>query len=321
MKQGERKARYLIALTCVIIFGLGVCCLAQSCFGADKTTGLCGAVLCLAGVGLTVVWGSSYQKMMKEEREAHETEVAALKKTQQEELNRARKAAVQEIERFQSSLSHSLRMPVAIIQGYAELLAGDMISNEDTRREYLEKIVQRSRDMSDVMSRHFSAEGIIDANKLSCEKLDLPELIRKAAADMQKAAAEKNIVVQVISAEDTIEVEADGYLINRVMFNLLENALKYMGRPGTVNIRVLRQEGMVSVVVQDDGLGLAPEEASRVFEARFQGSNRMNGSGYGLYFVKQAVEAHGGIVTAQSAPGRGMGIALTIPLKRETMVV
>lgn len=277
---------------------------------------ICGAVLSLVTMGLVAALVCRFRRAMRQERERQDAALVELEELHNRELGAARAAAKQEMDTFRSSISHSLRMPVAIIQGYAELLAGGMITSEETRKEYLEKIVQRSNYMSDMMSRHLSAEESISREKLSCGKLDLLDLIRKAAADIQGAAEEKDIIVQVVSQEKSVVLSADGSLLTRVMFNLLENALKYMGRSGVVTIRVIRQEGMVSVMVRDDGMGMLPEEAARVFEPRYQGSNRSGGSGYGLYLVKQAVEAHGGIVTAQSAPGRGMGITMTLPIKQ-----
>lgn len=123
--------------------------------------------------------------------------------------------------------------------------------------------------------------------------------------------------IQVLSQEERLPVEMDAFLLNRTLFNLLENALKYMGRPGVVTIRVLEEDGeTVSIVVQDDGMGLSPEETARVFERNYQGSNGGRGEGHGLFLVKRAVEAHGGTVSAQSSPGRGMRVALKLPRRQ-----
>ena len=114
-------------------------------------------------------------------------------------------------------------------------------------------------------------------------------------------------------------MQADTYLLSRVLFNLLENALKYMGRPGAITIRVLKLESNASILVQDDGLGLPAEETAHIFEPHYQGSNHIGGQGYGLYLVKRTIENHGGTVSAQSAPGRGMGISITLPLYPQTV--
>ena len=313
MRNGEGRLRLLALLTIAAPACLCALCLADWAVNGGALA-LCGAGVSAAAVILAAALVSSARKMVRAEWQRKDMEIDRLKQACEEEIRQLQKEKKRENEQFRSSLAHSLRMPVAIIQGYAELLAGGMVSEEEAQKDYLEKIVQRSRYMSDVMSRHFSG-GELNNERILFEEIDILELVRKAVVDIKKAAEEKGVVVQMISTEDTVMAMADGYLLNRVIFNLLENSLKYMGRPGVVMIRVLKQNGLVSLMVQDDGLGMDPEEASRVFEPRFQGSNRSGGSGYGLYLVKQAVEAHGGIVTAQSAPGRGMGIVLTLPLK------
>lgn len=248
---------------------------------------------------------------------AERQDYAAALETRELEYQEAMKnqavSSRRELEAFRSTLSHSLRMPVAIIQGYAELLEGDVITDPEVRREYLGKIVQRSQYMTDVMSRQFSTDGLF--NQLSYSEIDLMDLVRQAAADIRTAAAEQGVSVQVVSQEDHLMVQVDSYLMNRVLFNLLENAVKYMGRPGSVTIRVVRKGEQVDIQVRDDGMGLPEEETAHIFEANFQGSNHVRGQGYGLYLVKRTVEAHGGAISAQSGLGRGMGITLTLPLR------
>jgi len=324
MKKGDRGLWFLAVLTAaapLCVCGLWLADLAWNgprtlvIYGITIPLSVCGAVISLVGAALVAVLLTTVQRRQTAEQEEQDTAMALQEKAHKRELEQVRSACRQEMEAFRSSLSHSLRMPVAIIQGYAELLAGGMVTNPQVQKEYLEKIVQRSQYMSDVMSRHFSAEEAIDSGNLSYGKLDLLELVRQVAADIQAAAREQNVAVQVVSPEEALPMTADAYLLNRAMFNLLENSLKYMGRPGVVTIRVLRNGEQVSILVQDDGLGLSAEETEHIFERQFQGSNRTDGGGYGLYLVKQTVEAHGGTISAQSAPGRGMGITAVIPLQ------
>ena len=235
--------------------------------------------------------------------------------THARQLREAGETGHREMEAFRSALSHSLRMPIAIIQGYADLLAGNVTTDPEVRKNYLEKIVQRTQDMTDVLGRTV-LHGELSGNNLSYSTVDLILLTRQTAEDMRTAAEERSVRIQVLSSEDRLIVQADEYLISRVLFNLLENALKYMGRPGTVSIRVQRQEKEATVSIQDDGFGLPEEEVEHIFRINFQGSNRVGGQGYGLYMVKQIVEAHGGAITARSKVGKGMGIRFTLPLER-----
>lgn len=248
-----------------------------------------------------------------EEREALE----ALERRHSQELEECRAGTRKEMGHFRDSLAHSLRMPLAVIQGYAELLAGGMVDSEATSREYLEKIIHCSQDMSEAVSRHFSQTESPEGKRLSYTEFDLLALVGRVAADMQVTAREQEVLIQVVSPERTMPIQGDAHHISRVLFNLLENALKYMGRPGTVTIRLLDRGESYEILVQDDGLGLPAREVPRVFEPNFQGSNRGEGRGYGLFQVQQSVLAHGGTISARSDLGQGMGITIRLPKKPE----
>lgn len=273
-----------------------------------------GMVCTAAAVILLAALYSALRRLIDTLEQYHQEELSQLERDHAKALDEMQAKNCAEMESFRSSLFHSLRMPVAIIQGYAELLTSGMITDPAVETEYLEKINQRSQFMTEAISRQFSAAETTRSKNLTYSDLDLMELIRHAAADMQTAAADQGVTIQVVSPEDSIFMQADAYLLSRVLFNLLENALKYMGRPGVITIRILRQEDSVSILVQDDGLGLPAGEAAHVFEPHYQGSNHVSGQGYGLYLVKRTIENHGGTVSAQSAPGQGMGISITLPL-------
>lgn len=281
--------------------------------GASPTTCL-GLVCAAAAAGLLAALLSAHHRQLDDLEQSHREELTALEQDHTQALAEMQSRTQTEMEAFRSGLSHSLRMPVAIIQGYAELLTSGVIKDTDVAVEYLQKISQRSQYMTEAISRQFSVSDSMDSSKLTYSDLDLISLVRQAAADMQTAAEEQGVKIQVVSSEESLPMQADTYLLNRVLFNLLENSLKYMGRPGVITIRVLRLKESASVLVQDDGLGLPTEEASHIFEPNYQGSNHTGGQGYGLYLVRRAVEGHGGTVSAQSAPGRGMGISMTLPL-------
>lgn len=279
-----------------------------------------GAWALWAGLGLLVLglvleaWGRrAREKALREELEECRQEMEAREREYSQSLAQAQARAGREIETFRSAMSHSLRMPIAIIQGYADLLAGDVATDPEVRRDYLEKIVKRTQDMTEVLGRKVAHGGLKRSN-LSFAQIDLLSLVRQTAEDMRTAAGERKVRIQVISSVERLEAQVDEYLISRVLFNLIENALKYMGRPGTVSIRVQKEDAYALLSLQDDGFGLDEEEATHIFELNYQGSNRAGGQGYGLYMVKQVVQAHGGTVSARSKVGKGLGIHIALPL-------
>ena len=284
--------------------------------GQTDGVALLGVITGVISVGCFCALIVLQRKRQEQDRQEQEQKQVQLELEHERQVQEVRRAAREEMESFRSAMTHSLRMPIAIIQGYTELLAGDMVKDPKVRKEYMEKIVQRSRYISEIMSRNVTEDKKLSNDKLSYSEVDLLNLVGHVVTDVHKVAREKGVTIQIVSAEDVLRIEVDEYLLTRVMFNLLENALKYMGRPGVVTIRVQKENEWANIRVQDDGLGLSAEETGHVFENHFQGSNRVGGNGCGLYLVKQTVEAHGGEIYAQSSPGKGMRIVMKFPLKR-----
>ena len=314
MKKSETA---LILSTAAAMLVGGCLWMIELCQSGTSPVEYLGLVCTVAAAGLLAALWYTRRSHLAAQEQCRREELAALEQEHAKALEEMRSQNLTEMDAFRSSLSHSLRMPVAIIQGYAELLSSGVIADPNVATEYLEKIIQRSQYMTEAISRQFSESDTVDSSKLIFSDLDLIALVRQAAADMQTAAQDQGVKIQVISSEERLPIRADTYLLNRVLFNLLENALKYMGRPGVITIRVLRQEANASILVQDDGLGLPSGEIDRIFDPHYQGSNHIGGQGYGLYLVRRAIEGHGGTVSAQSAPGRGMGISMTLPLSPE----
>ena len=266
----------------------------------------------------------SVMALSGDRRRGEEREHLLQQQLQQEKENAARAVTntrleaeaqcLREMDHFRSNLSHSIRVPLSIVQGYAELLYGDLVQDAAVRQEYLEKIVQRSKYIASVLGQQLSEARTEEKLSLSCVKLDLLEMIRQAAKDFQTTADPHGITIQVISGESQVYVWADPYQLTKVFFNLVENSVKYMGREGIISVRLTVQDGMAQVLVKDDGLGLSAEETRHIFELNYQGSNRSGGHGHGLYLTRKIVQAHGGTITAQSSPGQGMGIYITLPM-------
>ena len=233
-----------------------------------------------------------------------------------QDIAKMKSAQEKEQTEFFNEISHSLRMPVSIIQGYAELMQAGSL-DPVTESEYLEKIVQHTHRMTDTLSGHMGSGQ--DKVAAVPKQVELVKSVQQQLDDMNSAAAGRGISLQLVSSEDSLLVNADPRLLQRVLFNLVENAINYMGREGMVSVILTREENMARICVRDDGLGLPEEEVARMFEPHFQGSNASpgKGSGHGLFMVKRSVEAQGGCVSAVSTPGRGMSVIFTLPLVTE----
>lgn len=312
----EKTIRIIAAFTVIAVAAGGCLWGIDLAFGAVPMLTEAGLAVSLLALGLLIALFALYRRNVQTLKEQQAQELASQQRTHKEAMEKAAAQNRAEMDRFRSGLAHTLRMPVSIIQGYADLLISGVVTEDAVRDEYLRKISDRSQYMTEAISRQFSSGETLDASKLNYSDLDLLALVHQAAADMQTAAANQGVTIQVVSSDTAISMQADGYLLNRVLFNLLENSLKYMGRPGVITIWAMTEGEQVTIRVQDDGMGLSEEETHHIFEANFQGSNHTQGQGYGLFLVKQAVESHGGTISAQSALGRGMGITMQLPTKR-----
>ncbi len=219
------------------------------------------------------------------------------------------------IQQIRSTLSHEMRMPISIILGYAELITEGMIENPAVQAEYMDKILKRSRDLNDIMAKKLLGVSELMQQAISPRYLDILSLAEQISTDMEQTAASYGIRIQVLSSMSACLVSADRQQLNKIFFNLIENAIKYMGRDGLITIRLIERVDCVEVSVKDDGLGLPSEETARIFEQGYQGSNQVagRGHGHGLYLVQSAVNGLGGRIWAQSELGYGMCISFTVP--------
>ncbi|MPM40897.1 Alginate biosynthesis sensor protein KinB [bioreactor metagenome] len=201
-----------------------------------------------------------------------------------------------------------------MIQGYADLLKGDMLTDPEVRAEYLGRISDKVMYLNELLGQLLlEARAEAGIPSLRLERFDLCTLARQTAAEISPAARMMDISVSVTCAEEQIPVTADQSLLRKVIYNILGNSLKYMNRSGSINITVSRADEQALLIFKDDGLGMDAQEAEHVFELSYQGSNKKSGDGFGLYYAKSGIQAHGGAIQAKSAPGQGMGIYITLP--------
>lgn len=306
--------RTITALLCLA----AVCTSGGVLLWALATPGIWVLLSMAAACGLILAAFSAQRRQHLTDKQTYEADLQAAQLELHQALAAQREQNHKEIERFRSDLAHGLRIPIAIVQGYAELLVEDKVPDPAMQKDYLNKIVQRSQYMSTLLVKQFSVIDLVDSSAVNFGVIDLIQLIQQIADDMQNIARNQDVHIQVVSMRQSLLVEADAHLLNRIFFNLLENAIKYMGRGGVVTVRATELDCTVAITVKDDGMGLPAEETAHIFEQDYRGSNRTgsSGNGHGLYLVHHIVQLHGGTVTAESDTGRGMAIHITLPLRQ-----
>ncbi len=217
-----------------------------------------------------------------------------------------------------SSVSHDLRTPLAVIAGASSALLELGESADLTRRTgLLEEVVEESNRLARLVDNLLSMTRL-DAGAIEVEKqwFPLEDVIGSALGRMRKELTGR--VVSKDLAPDLPLIPLDGVLIEQVLVNLLENALKYSGAglPLHISARV-ENEGVV-VRVSDKGPGLAKGEEEHVFEKLFRGSasaaSGERGAGLGLAIARAIVSAHGGRIWAENRPGGGASFGFLLPL-------
>ncbi len=216
---------------------------------------------------------------------------------------------------FVANVSHELKTPLTSISGYAETLVGDQTDPATTRR-FLEVILANSRRMQRLV------DDLLDLSRIESggwrpqpEVLDVGMVGREVWTLLAARAEERGVrFAQDLAVPTTL---ADPDALRQVLSNLMDNALRYTPKGGTITLRTRREDDGVRVSVRDTGSGITGDHLPRIFERFYRAdparSREEGGTGLGLAIVKHMVEGHGGSVRAESELGRGSEISAWFP--------
>jgi two-component system sensor histidine kinase BaeS len=257
-----------------------------------------------------------------------EDEVARLAESFNMMAERLEKTAA-EAERLDASrrnlvawASHDLRTPLSSLRAMLDALADGVVSDPETTRRYLAQSRAEVTRMSRLIDDLFElAQLDADRYTLNCELSSLSDLISDTLAAFSARAEAQDIRLEgtVESGIDPVWIAPDK--VSRVLYNLLENAVRHTPPGGRIALQAARQDaGCVVVTVEDTGEGISPESLPHIFDAFYRGEKSRSrdgyatgGAGLGLAIVKRLVEAHGGDIHAESERGRGTRITFTLP--------
>ena len=223
---------------------------------------------------------------------------------------------------FLATLSHELRSPLNSILGNAEIL----LRNPQTQQSPL------VRQSAESIERNANAQArlisdLLDLSRMQTGKLALDEqvislstIITEAVETVRESARAKRITLNVKLCPEPLFIKADGVRIEQIVWNLLNNSIKFTGDGGHVTLSLECEQAQAKLVVEDDGQGIAPDFLPHIFDMFRQADARITrqhgGMGIGLALVRQLVEVHGGRVEAASAGvGRGARFTIWLPLQ------
>ncbi|GAA4610183.1 two-component system sensor histidine kinase BaeS [Actinoplanes octamycinicus] len=216
--------------------------------------------------------------------------------------------------RLVADVAHELRTPLSNLRGYLEGLADGVIepTPELFASLHEETLLQR-RILDDLQVLALAENGDLAYNR---QPLDLTELAESAVTAHRAVAGNAGLRL-LIDAPAPVEVIGDPDRLRQVLSNLLSNAIRYTDAGGQIEVRVTRDELTAIVSVRDTGVGMTPEEVSRVFDRFWRADparhRATGGSGLGLTISRRIAEDHGGTITASSEPGLGTTFTVRLP--------
>jgi len=220
--------------------------------------------------------------------------------------------------RFVSDASHELRTPISVIQGYVNLLDRWGKNDEKTLQECIDAIKDETAHMKALVEQLlFLARGDNNTITLQIESFDLAQLAQEVLKETEMIDSSHKYAAQL----NTAMVTADKGLIKQAARILIDNAIKYTPSEGSIIISVAEAQNYARLTVQDEGIGIAPEDVPKIFD-RFYRSDESRaratgGTGLGLSIAKWIAERHGGYMEVLSRLNIGTKISIVLPASTE----
>jgi signal transduction histidine kinase len=212
--------------------------------------------------------------------------------------------------------AHDMKNPVTTAGGFlSRLLSGKAGALTEKQKSYLETIREELYKVSDLIADFLEFSRVEAKTYIPVPRpFNIKKDISGAIETVKIEADKKGIsILFEVSGPIPPSILADPAMIDRVIANLLDNAITYTDRGGTVTVRLSEAESEILVSVSDTGRGIPEDKLPYIFDAFYRISRDTKGSGLGLFIVKTIVEAHGGRIWAESTPGKGSTFRFTLP--------
>jgi signal transduction histidine kinase len=219
--------------------------------------------------------------------------------------------------RFIMGISHDLKTPLALIQGYVEALYDEIPASPEERKQYAQIILHKADDLESLIN------DLIDFIKVDTgewrttwQNVKLASFMKEIAKRGSEATTilKHNFKAEIDLPEDAA-VQMDEKLMNRCFENLFSNAIRYSKEGSTVVLRAFQGSGGYKIQIEDDGIGISKDELKNIFDLFYRGtgSRREMGHGLGLAIVKSIIKSHNWEIEAESEAGKGTVFTITIP--------
>jgi two-component system phosphate regulon sensor histidine kinase PhoR len=219
---------------------------------------------------------------------------------------------------FVANLSHELRTPLSIFHGYVENLIDTPGMARKERVAIYEVMQKHSRRLNALLEDLLTLARLEARNeKLEIEAVPLPSFLQQFGREWAGRAQKKQITLSIDAEGDLPPLAADGFRLEQILGNLLDNAIKYTPEGGRVAISARLDGDAVEIRVEDSGIGIPLSDLQHIFERFYRvekaRTREKGGTGLGLSIVKHIMALHGGTVEARSNVGKGTAIILRFP--------
>jgi signal transduction histidine kinase len=217
-----------------------------------------------------------------------------------------------------ATVSHELKSPLTTVAGHLELLQSGTIPIDDQASSSLDAIGRASKRMTRVIEDLMLLRKVGEAERpLAPKSVDLSQLVRDAIVMTSMSIQAKALEVEFVAPPDPVLALGEPDELDRVVLNLVSNAVKYTPAGRSISIRLTAYAEAVALVVADEGIGISTEDQACLFTEFFRSSNpeavAQPGTGLGLTIVKRIVERHGGSIHVDSCEGAGSTFVVTLP--------
>ncbi|MBI3928651.1 MAG: CHASE domain-containing protein [Armatimonadetes bacterium] len=267
--------------------------------------------------------GVELERLVAERTRELSTEIAERKLVEQD-LRRAHAAAEsanRAKSQFLANMSHELKTPLNAVIGFSQLLR-DQSALDPRASRYIDNVLQSANRLLGLI------HDLLDFSRIEAGRFELrpqrvsfAEVARQAMARVDRAAASKGLHIAVELPEDGPELQADPVRLQQILYNLLDNAIKFTLPGGTVTLGCATEADRLTAVVSDTGIGIAPGDQTSIFgnfeQVDASLSRQHGGAGMGLALTRRLVQLHGGRIWVESegVPGRGSTFRVELPLQ------
>lgn len=220
---------------------------------------------------------------------------------------------------FTSNVSHELKTPLTTIYGISDMLSNGIVKPEDVGQ--FGKNIRSEAERLIILINDIVSLSKLDENSVPRDNspTDLYDLAEKILDRLKHSASEKNI--QLILSGEHIEFTGNRTVLDEIIYNLCDNAIKYNKVFGHVEVKISHIPTKILITVSDDGIGIPPEHINRIFERFYRvdksHSRQIKGTGLGLSIVKHGVMYHNGTIRVESNVGKGSAFIVEFPIEKK----